>query len=185
MTTYLGRRMRPIWASSLRSYASHHLREDNIILVLLVLNRKVISNAFVTRMITAITALFAGLGTLDRKSSTDVRIIGHFIKSFCLVEVYFESVYLYAGRRSYGLSVCSPIQNPKDQFLGAYCADIIPTNIIREDSSKEDNYIKNMYLNTVTDKVNYVITDEPGIVRVLIFNIPYSGMGKPKTFLNH
>ena len=38
-----------------------------------------------------------------------------------------DGIYPFATGNVYGLSVCSPINDENNYFVGSYCADILPT----------------------------------------------------------
>lgn len=60
-------------------------------------------------------------------------------------------MYRYASDNKYGMTICAPLMDQQNQFIGAFCSDILPTmnnGNIQEGNS--DNYIQNMYLSFLT-----------------------------------
>ncbi|TNV73025.1 hypothetical protein FGO68_gene136 [Halteria grandinella] len=89
-------------------------------------------------------------------------------------ECIFQDIYLYAARDTYGLTICAPLKKSSGEFIGAVCADVIPS--YTQERANQGNYIRDMYLSQ-TERTNYVIADKQDIVSNISFGIiAYSGM---------
>ncbi|TNV85710.1 hypothetical protein FGO68_gene10425 [Halteria grandinella] len=72
----------------------------------------------------------------------------------------FEDLYHYAGQSTVGLTICAPV-NQGEMYLGALCADVIPS-YDETRAASNDNYIKNMYL-AQSERTNFIIADNQDI----------------------
>ena len=82
---------------------------------------------------TVITVQFVADGIELREIT---RIVSFFIREIMVsLACIFEDLYLFGSRDAYGLTICAPVHSLDQTFLGAYCADVIPTSYSPDQNS--------------------------------------------------